>query len=64
MIGQTADGTIWIWGLDYGQASRWTQVFAERVAMVKQVIDNALGAVLTRTPIPRTNFPSRSNPAL
>ena len=30
MIGLTSDGTLWTWGLDYGQESHWVQVFGAR----------------------------------
>ena len=43
MIGLTADGMLWTWGLDYGQESHWTQVFAERFEAIKEFAGYVLG---------------------
>jgi hypothetical protein len=44
MIGTTSDGTVWTWGLDYGQESHWVQVFGERIRVIKAIIGYVFGA--------------------
>jgi ABC-type transport system involved in multi-copper enzyme maturation permease subunit len=64
MIAMTPDGTLWTWGLDYGQESHWTEVFGERTALIKEIIGYAFGA----TPSPyrgyyfSQRFPSQKEP--
>jgi ABC-type Na+ efflux pump permease subunit len=44
MFGLTADGTLWTWGSDFGQESHWTQVFVERVGVIRNIIRYFLGS--------------------
>jgi ABC-type transport system involved in multi-copper enzyme maturation permease subunit len=42
LIGLTSDGTMWTWGLDYGQERHYD--FGERLDLVKTAISNAFSA--------------------
>ncbi len=42
MVGLTADGTLWTWGLDFGQASHMSA--GEKLRMLREMIANGLGS--------------------
>jgi len=43
MIGMTSDGTLWTWGLDYGQESHWVSVFVERLGFIENAVKDIFG---------------------
>jgi hypothetical protein len=42
LIGQTSDGTLWTWGLDYGQERHYD--FSERLSLARTAVSNAIGS--------------------
>jgi hypothetical protein len=59
MIGMTTDGTLWTWGLDYGQKSRWTQVLVERLGVIKEIV----GFIFGGSPPSYSDYFSQEYPA-
>jgi hypothetical protein len=47
MIGETSDGVLWTWGMDFGQESHWTQVFVERADIIKAFVGAIFGKSFT-----------------
>jgi ABC-type Na+ efflux pump permease subunit len=43
MIGLTSDGTLWTWGLDFGQESSWVSVFVERLGVIRNTVEDMFG---------------------